>query len=266
MKGLPNYGNTCYFNSALQCLLQIPQLSNYMILKKIENENELLLEYQSIVKLFWTSSESSINILKLLKLFINKFPQFDNNNQNDSQEVFICFLDFLDNSCDNFIKKIFFSELEQTTICKNNSSLKKDFTNIHLLYPIEETNITKLINKYQDWNTIENYIDNKGINYHVALTRTIIKETSSVIVFSIKMYDKKVKIELEETIELNNIKYDLFATVTHLGSIRGGHYISYTKHKDVWYMKDDEESKSVSTIPFKHYHYMVFYKKSRTTT
>jgi ubiquitin C-terminal hydrolase len=232
-----------------------------MILKTFENKNELLLEYQNIVKLFWTSSESSINILKLLKLFINKFSQFNNNNQNDSQEVFICFLDFLDNSIDTFIKKIFFSELEQTTVCKNNSSLKKEFTNIHFLYPTEETSLTKLIIKYQDWNTIENYEDNNGMKHCVALTRTIIKEPSPILIFSFKMYNKKIKIELEENIKINKFDYNLFAMVTHIGSTQGGHYISYTKHKNIWYMKDDEVCEKVSTIPLKHYHYLALYKK-----
>ena len=75
MKGLTNYGNTCYFNAALQCILQVPQLSNYMILKNFDHKDELVLEYQKIVKNFWTSPESSINILKFLKLFISKFKR-----------------------------------------------------------------------------------------------------------------------------------------------------------------------------------------------
>ena len=147
MKGLTNYGNTCYFNAALQCILQVPQLSNYMILKNFDHKDELVLEYQKIVKNFWTSPESSINILKFLKLFISKFKQFDNNNPNDSQEVFICFLDFLSNSCGDFIKKIFYSEMEQKTIYSSGSSLKKEFTNIHILYPTQDSTLTELITK-----------------------------------------------------------------------------------------------------------------------
>ena len=261
MKGLPNYGNTCYFNAALQCLLQIPQLSNYMILKTFEKENKLLLEYQNIVKSYWTSSESSINILKLLKLFINRFSQFNNNNQNDSQEVFICFLEFLDTSCEDFIKKICFSKMEQTTICKDETSIKEEFTTIHFLYPTKETSLNDLITKFQDWNTIDNYRDTKNVTHYVATTRTIIKDPSPIMTFSFRMYERKIRIELEEKIKINNFNYDLFGIVTHLGSIKGGHYISYTKHKNIWYMKDDEECKEVSKIPLKHYHYLALYKR-----
>jgi len=64
MKGLPNYGNTCYFNSALQCLLQIPQLSNYMILNTFQCEQEFTIEYQKIVKTFWLTPTTSLNVIK----------------------------------------------------------------------------------------------------------------------------------------------------------------------------------------------------------
>ena len=36
--GLSNLGNTCYMNSALQCLIHIPQLKNYFIYNGFERE------------------------------------------------------------------------------------------------------------------------------------------------------------------------------------------------------------------------------------
>jgi ubiquitin C-terminal hydrolase len=61
--------------------------------------------------------------------------------------------------------------------------------------------------------------------------------------------------------EYKNSKYKLFATCKHQGSIGSGHYISYTKHRDKWYLKDDETCNEIENFPFSDYHYLILYKK-----
>ena len=261
MKGLPNHGNTCYLNSALQCLLQVPQLSNYMILTKLESEDKFTHEYQKLVKTFWTTSITSINVIELLIIFTNKFPQFNNNNQQDCQEVFICILELLEESCPGYINKIFYSTMIQETLCKDNKSLKNVITNIHIIYPTKQKKLSNLIEDYQDWNIIENYEDNIGVKHYVASTRTIFKESSPVLVFSMRMYNEKIKIILDEFLEINNRKYELFCTSTHHGSTRGGHYVAYTKHKGQWFLKDDESSIPINKMNFNDFHYLALYKR-----
>jgi ubiquitin C-terminal hydrolase len=261
MKGLPNEGNTCYFNSALQCLLQVPQLSNYMILGTFQGDCKFIKEFQKLVKSFWITKTTSINVYELYKIFIERFPQFDNNDQNDCQEVFICMLELLENSCKDFITKIFYSTMVQQTICKSEKSFKKEKTNIHILFPQTKTTISELIKHNQDWNTLDNYEDSKGVIHYVSSTRTIIKTPAPILVFSLRMYEKKIKIQLEQTIQIGDFTYELFSTATHLGSIRGGHYIAYTKHKGQWFIKDDESSNPIEKISMEDYHYLVLYKR-----
>jgi len=51
-------------------------------------------------------------------------------------------------------------------------------------------------------------------------------------------FQTKSKVTLSDTIF--DEEYQLFGMCKHIGSLRGGHYISYVKHRDVWYYKDDD--------------------------
>lgn len=65
MKGLTNLGSTCYLNTALQCLLYCPPLTNYALSglavndlnKKRLNAGALASEYLALANRYWTASE-----------------------------------------------------------------------------------------------------------------------------------------------------------------------------------------------------------------
>jgi ubiquitin C-terminal hydrolase len=261
MKGINNLGNTCYFSSILQCLLQIPQLSNYFLLKKYEGNCEFTREYQICVHTIWKHKET-FNPHNLLTIFKKKYTQFDNRGQHDSQEAFLCIIDILEKSLSDFIKKLFYGENTQETICKSGKSIKKENFNIIILFPNkEQTHINDLLKKSQKWNGIKDYEDNNGKMWNAAATRTIASELPYILVISFRMYERKIKIQLEEDIDFCGTQYTLFATSNHQGSTpNGGHYIAFTKHKNIWYLKDDEMCKQ-HDFPLVEYHYLSFYKK-----
>ena len=288
MRGLLNLGNTCYFNSALQCLLQVPQLSNFLVLKEYSGTCEFTKEYQNIVRKIWLSKQEKNNFenpKKLLKLFKQKFKNFDNSSQHDCQEAFIYILEILENSLSPFkkinypfesekhslIKDLFYGKTFQETICKNEKTSSVEDSIVHMLTPNKSLNFLEILKEHQKWNVLEDFVDTKGVKHHVATTRTMFWYTPSILVFSINMYTGKRRINLVDEFdssefvhpdsEYKNIKYKLFATCKHQGSVGSGHYVSYVKHRDKWYLKDDETCNEIENFPFSDYHYLILYKK-----
>ncbi len=93
MRGLLNAGNTCYLNAALQCVLYVPQLTNYFLspcanddlLKKRLNACAVANEYAALVRALWgtpptepLSSEAlRVALAKVHKTFGNATMQHD---------------------------------------------------------------------------------------------------------------------------------------------------------------------------------------------
>jgi len=266
MRGLENLGNTCYFNSALQCILQTPQLTNFLIENDYSGDCEFTKEYQNVTRGMWLGQDA-VNPEKLHNLFTQKYTQFDNRNQHDSQEAFLCILDILSKSLTKIIRDIFYGINVQETVCKSGrSTIKEDF-NIVILQPKpEEDNIVDILKSSQNWTGIKDYEDSNGKTWPVAATRTVFEQLPLIFVFSIQMYNSKKKIKFFDTLEIGEQTYSLYATSNHQGSIHGGHYISFTKHKDQWYLKDDAMVYKTSEFPNCDYHYLAFYKSVFHTT
>ncbi|OHT02353.1 hypothetical protein TRFO_07210 [Tritrichomonas foetus] len=101
--GLRNLGNTCYFNSALQCLLHIPAFSEYFfninwktcinMTNRIGSKGEITSAYAALNDDFWSGKYSIIPPLKL-KETIGKFAiQFAGTAQQDAHELLTFLLD-----------------------------------------------------------------------------------------------------------------------------------------------------------------------------
>ncbi len=98
MKGLENHGNTCYFNTALQCLLYIPVLSNYFIRNPYAGDCEFTKLYGDLLKMYWTRGKEHITIKNVIEAFQKEFPRFRTNEQHDVQEAVLCIIDILERS------------------------------------------------------------------------------------------------------------------------------------------------------------------------
>ena len=105
-KGFVNYGNTCYLNSALQCLSHINNLNDdkfkEQVTKYKRNDTPLIDEWLNIQDKLWSEDDNeSIDTMNLIKIFMDKCREnnitFNSFEQNDSTEFLGYFMEFLHN-------------------------------------------------------------------------------------------------------------------------------------------------------------------------
>ena len=254
MRGFLNLGNTCYFNTAIQCLLYIPVLSNYFLQKGYYGDCEFTQLYSKLVHFYWDEkTKGPLNIKPLLQKFCEHFPRFKNTDPHDVQEAILCIIDILERSCP-VIKEWFYGKKIQETIWPGGKSTNEEDFSIHIVRS-NGHNLENMLKESANWNTIENFEDTEGKVYNVATTRMLFSKLPQVFMIS---FDRKSHINVIERITVGDHEYNLIASAVHMGFQCDGHYVSFVKHADKWYYINDDFADEAN-LPISGGHYVLVY-------
>jgi len=265
MRGLWNLGNSCYFNTAVQCLAHVPPLTKYLFDTEYTGPCNITREYQKVVKqLFIKDKTDPVSPSDLFGAFRVRYPEFADGRQHDAQEVILHLIDVFEQSLGKpFITDLFNGEETQVTAWNGgNSEVRNTFTTL-LLDVTEPCRLQDLIKDRTDPISIENYKDDSGRVHETATVQTRVTRWPKFTNFSFSMYDYKFPIEIP--LEFEGLK--LFACVMHQGHRNGGHYALLVRRFDKWYVKDDERVGELPPIEsLRGEFYQAWYRPVRSLT
>ena len=209
--------------------------------------------YSDFIRVYWTRGQETVDVKPLLTAFQKEFPRFKTNEQHDVQEAVMCIIDIIERA-EPVVKEWFYGKKTQETIWPGGKSSNEEDFSIHLITP-EGGDMGKMLAKSTDWNTLENFEDTQGKVHNVATTRMVFSKLSQILMIS---FDRKSHIKVIETIHIGGVEYDLIASAVHVGNQNDGHYISFVKRKNKWFLLNDENIKE-HELPNEAGHYFMVY-------
>ena len=257
--GLPNYGNTCYINSVLQCLRYskplVFMLRDHRVNPKTNNKKEQLLE--SFVELLYADCDP-----RDLMIFIRNLAQLQQQfrllRQCDAHELYLYIVDTFFERFQKLTNP-FKGSLQSTVTCKtcgNHSISKHPFISLSLeMGNTKDQLVSDLLDKFQSYEELQDKID-----CDVCKTRQPSKKILEVhtcptlLVLHLKRFSglqkNNASIQIQKIITVGDKQFRLTALSNHSGTLNGGHYTATCLRKDsLWVVCNDNVISKIQDLP-----------------
>ena len=252
MQGFYNNGNTCFFNVAIQCLLNVRECTGYILNNKYTGTCEFTKVYVDLVHIYFKNASGKINIEHLLQKFRDVFPRFKVYQPHDAQDALFCIIDIIEKEIP-IVKTLVYGKRAQYTVCPSGTkTMEEPFSFLILNNSDTRDKVSDMITRSEKWCVLSDYKDDSGVTHNVSTTRSTITEYPKILFIS---FDKKQFVEMDEFKQ-----YEICGSIVHIGTQNGGHYITILKRRDgKWYLHDDDVIKEVE-FPVKHAHHVLMYR------
>jgi ubiquitin C-terminal hydrolase len=283
-QGISNAGNSCYFNSLIQCLLSCPSI--YQVLKTTKYDNRFA---QVLLSLYENAlaSKDIFEIVKTLWSMIINISNSKNNKypmrlyqQGDSHEGLLMFMTAFETIpevhrlfvhrylniifCDN-CKKNVVEKREDNLVFEVQANLKnmqiEKFKSIDEYYNVE-MNLEDFLRKQNGY--VADFICPECKNKCEKFRSTTLVMIPEILPVVIKKYEEKVVTNFPAKLVFlakggtKKYHYDLVAQSEHSGSMSGGHYWAIVKRADGWFVTDDSSVRMSNYGPTTN-SYLIFY-------
>lgn len=270
VKGLSNLGNSCFMNSALQCLAHIKPLAK-LVLESAEssNEKQTYQNFKEFLKSYYNSNSHVVTPTNLFRTMKNINSRMTPGRQHDAHEYMLGIVDFVENhfkkskQSEKF-EKVFGGRLVSDVTCSQCHHVSSTFENMISLSLVasfpnsqdisKSNNLQSLIQDYfkPDHLVKENRYKCDKCHKKVDATRQYhMDQPPNTVLLHLKRFNymsKKIskRVDFPETISFDGQvkhkkqneehQYALMGVVVHLGnSLFGGHYIAYVRNGPKWF-------------------------------
>lgn len=297
-KGLPNIGNTCFANAALQCILNTDALQKH--LTQSQSNKQFTKELKSIFK---SNKYESIDPSPLLRLVWQNSSVFHPGEQNDAHEFIVFLLDKLHEELKipfkgakgiemdkaekswarhleknySVVSEEFQGQLKTTLICqkcKNTKERYEPFMYLSLSLNPNTSSVEDCLDNYQK----EELLSGSNSWYckscqspEQTLKKTQIYRVPNYLIIHLKRFKNASTknsdfINYTESLHLRTslraqVLFELYSKIKHTGIISGGHYIAESKQDNIWYNFNDNSVQKTAFCSSADT-YLLFYKKS----